>query len=76
MSRTTARSIVVFLAVLCCQVNARADGMLDPSFGNGGIVVRPSYIAGPGDTTDRFPYWPVRLPRGGDGCPCRDGRCR
>ena len=36
------------------------------TFGNGGIVVRPTYIVGPGDTTDRFPYWPVRLARGGE----------
>jgi nucleoside-diphosphate-sugar epimerase len=30
------------------------------------IVVRPTYIMGPGDRTDRFSYWPVRLERGGD----------
>ena len=35
-------------------------------FGDRGIVVRPTYIVGPGDTTDRFPYWPVRLARGGE----------
>lgn len=35
-------------------------------FGNRGIVVRPTYIVGPGDTSDRFPYWPVRLARGGE----------
>jgi 2'-hydroxyisoflavone reductase len=29
------------------------------------IVVRPTYIAGPGDTSNRFPYWPVRIERGG-----------
>jgi uncharacterized delta-60 repeat protein len=38
MSRTTAFPLVVVLAVLCCQVTARADGMLDPSFGKGGLV--------------------------------------
>ncbi|MCA9737468.1 MAG: hypothetical protein KC645_07570, partial [Gemmatimonadetes bacterium] len=30
------------------------------------IVVRPTYIMGPGDRTDRFTYWPVRLARGGE----------
>jgi 2'-hydroxyisoflavone reductase len=35
-------------------------------FGDRAIVSRPTYIIGPGDTTDRFPYWPVRLARGGD----------
>lgn len=28
-------------------------------------VVRPGVIAGPGDPTDRFTYWPERLARGG-----------
>jgi 2'-hydroxyisoflavone reductase len=36
------------------------------AFGNRAIVVRPTYIVGPGDTSDRFPYWPVRLARGGE----------
>jgi len=30
------------------------------------IVVRPTYMMGPGDGTDRFTYWPVRLARGGE----------
>ncbi len=29
--------------------------------GDRGLVVRPHYIAGPGDPTDRFTNWPVRL---------------
>ena len=34
-------------------------------FGDRGLVVRPTYIVGPGDTSDRFPYWAARLPQGG-----------
>lgn len=45
---------------------ARAEAQTMKVFGDRGIVVRPTYIVGPGDTSDRFPYWPVRLARGGD----------
>ena len=30
------------------------------------ITVRPTYMMGPADRTDRFTYWPVRLGRGGE----------
>ncbi len=29
-------------------------------------VVRPTYMLGPADRTDRFMYWPLRLAKGGD----------
>jgi 2'-hydroxyisoflavone reductase len=29
-------------------------------------IVRPGYIVGPGDPTDRFTYWPVKIARGGE----------
>lgn len=29
-------------------------------------VIRPGLIVGPGDASDRFTYWPVRLARGGE----------
>ena len=30
------------------------------------LVVRPGLIVGPGDPSDRFTYWPVRVNRGGE----------
>ena len=30
------------------------------------LVIRPTYIVGPGDRGDRFMYWPTRLGRDGD----------
>ena len=29
-------------------------------------VLRPTYICGPGDHTDRFSYWPIRTRKGGE----------
>jgi 2'-hydroxyisoflavone reductase len=29
-------------------------------------VLRPTYVCGPGDRTDRYTYWPVRTLRGGE----------
>ena len=45
---------------------AKWEAQVMKVFGDRGIAVRPTYIVGPGDTTDRFPYWPVRLTRGGE----------
>jgi len=35
-------------------------------FGERTTVIRPGLIVGPGDETDRFTYWPVRIARGGE----------
>lgn len=45
---------------------ARCEQEVQRAFGDRAVVVRPTYIVGPGDTTDRFPYWPQRLARGGE----------
>lgn len=45
---------------------AQAERVVLEAFGDRGTVVRPAYIVGPGDMSDRFPYWPQRLVRGGE----------
>jgi len=35
------------------------------AMGDHGLVIRPGLIVGPGDPTDRFTYWPVRMANGG-----------
>jgi len=43
-----------------------AEQAVREAFPTGSIIVRPGYIVGPGDSTDRWTYWPVRVARGGE----------
>ena len=45
---------------------ALSEREVQAAFGDRATVVRPHFIVGPGDTTDRFPYWPVRVAQGGE----------
>jgi 2'-hydroxyisoflavone reductase len=45
---------------------ALAEKEARTAFGDRATVVRPGLIIGPGDDTDRFTYWPVRIDRGGE----------
>ena len=47
------------LKVLCEQA-------AEAAFPGRTAIVRPGYIVGPGDPTDRFTYWPVRVAAGGE----------
>lgn len=47
------------LKVLCEQA-------AEAAFSGRTTIVRPGYIVGPGDPTDRFTYWPVRIAQGGE----------
>jgi len=47
-------------------LKAECDRIVQDVLGESCTVVRPSYIVGPGDTTDRFTYWVDRIHRGGD----------
>ncbi|NNM33917.1 MAG: NAD-dependent epimerase/dehydratase family protein [Gemmatimonadetes bacterium] len=40
---------------------ALSEDEVEDAFGDRAVVVRPHFIAGPGDPTDRFTSWPVRL---------------
>jgi len=43
-----------------CEMDARE------AFGDRALIVRPGLIVGPGDLTDRFSYWPIRVEQGGE----------
>ncbi len=43
-----------------------SERVVEGTYHEHATIIRPTYIAGPGDTTDRFTYWPVRVARGGE----------
>ena len=47
-------------------LKAECDRIVRAVLGNRATIVRPTYIVGPGDETDRFTYWVERMARGGD----------
>jgi 2'-hydroxyisoflavone reductase len=47
-------------------LKARCEEEARTAFPDRAIVVRPGLIVGPGDYSDRFTYWPVRVYRGGE----------
>jgi 2'-hydroxyisoflavone reductase len=47
-------------------LKALAEQEAKKAFGAHTTIVRPGLIVGPGDMTDRFTYWPVRIARGGE----------
>lgn len=47
-------------------LKAACEKIVEQTFGARQAVIRPTYIVGPGDHTDRFTYWPWRVARGGE----------
>lgn len=47
-------------------LKAACEQVVEQTYGKRCTIIRPSYIVGPGDSTDRFTYWPVRTARGGE----------
>ena len=47
-------------------MKALCEDYVRQAYGKRSCVVRPGYIVGPLDPTDRFTYWPVRVANGGE----------
>jgi 2'-hydroxyisoflavone reductase len=47
-------------------LKAQSEQAVRDGFAARALIIRPGYIVGPGDTSDRFTYWPVRMARGGE----------
>ena len=55
-------------------LKALCEDVVRKRYADRATILRPGLIVGPGDRTDRFTYWPVRLARGGDVLAPGDGR--
>lgn len=47
-------------------LKALSEAEAEKWFPDKALLIRPGYIVGPGDESDRFTYWPVRVERGGE----------
>jgi 2'-hydroxyisoflavone reductase len=47
-------------------LKALSEAEAEKWFPGKALLIRPGYIVGPGDESDRFTYWPVRVERGGE----------
>ncbi len=47
-------------------LKAYSEAEVEKWFPGKSLLIRPGYIVGPGDESDRFTYWPVRVERGGE----------
>jgi 2'-hydroxyisoflavone reductase len=62
----TAQSLRGRLGELYGPLKAVSEQEAARQFPGALTIIRPGLIVGPGDETDRFTYWPVRLARGGE----------
>ena len=46
-------------------MKAEGDRIIRETYGAEATIVRPTYVVGPGDETDRFTYWVARVAAGG-----------
>lgn len=62
----TMESFMANLGGLYGPLKAASEREAERWFPGRTTVIRPGLIVGPGDSSDRFTYWPVRVARGGE----------
>ena len=70
----TQDTLKVDMANLYGSLKAMSEREAAKQFPGTTTIIRPSLIVGPGDETDRFTYWPVRLAHSGEVLAPGDGR--
>ena len=64
--KETRDSIIASKFALYGPLKALSEQEAEKWFPKKTLIIRPGLIVGPGDETDRFSYWPVRIDRGGE----------
>lgn len=62
------------LGPLYGQMKTLSEMEVEKWFPGKATIVRPGLIVGPGDPSDRFTYWPMRIARGGEVLAPGDGK--
>jgi 2'-hydroxyisoflavone reductase len=62
----TAQTLMADVERLYGPLKALSEAEAHRQFGEAVTIVRPGYIVGPRDETDRFTYWPHRVAQGGE----------
>lgn len=70
----TRETLMADMEHLYGSLKALSEAEVRKHFGERSTIVRPGYIVGPRDETDRFTYWPHRVAQGGEMLVPGDGR--
>jgi 2'-hydroxyisoflavone reductase len=64
--KETRDTVVASKFTLYGPLKALSEKEVEKWFPGKSLIIRPGLIVGPGDESDRFAYWPVRIERGGE----------
>ena len=64
--KETRDTVVASKFALYGPLKALSEKEVEKWFPGKSLIIRPGLIVGPGDETDRFSYWPVRIDHGGE----------
>ena len=64
--KETRDTVIASKFALYGPLKALSEKEVEKWFPGKALIIRPGLIVGPGDQTDRFTYWPVRIDRGGE----------
>lgn len=64
--KETRETLIASKFALYGPLKVRSEQEAEKWFPGKSLIIRPGLIVGPGDESDRFTYWPVRLDRGGE----------